>query len=68
MGEPGSPLPQRSVAGSRAEAVVMAEQWLARRTELQGKWFDWVAAQLYVMSPPAFAAAVRRELQRLTSG
>ncbi|WP_312934183.1 hypothetical protein [Pseudomonas sp.] len=67
MCEPVPRLPQGSVEDYHAHARVIAEQWLAQRTVLQGQWFDWVAAQLYGLSPPAFATAVRRELQRLTS-
>ena len=28
---------------------------------------DWVAAELYQLTPPEFAAMVRRELQRLNT-
>ncbi|AIR90408.1 hypothetical protein [Pseudomonas cremoricolorata] len=47
------------------QATALAEQWLARRDELRGAWLDWVAGQLYQLTPAAFAAMVRRELQRL---
>ncbi|MDD2048274.1 hypothetical protein [Pseudomonas putida] len=50
----------------QAQARGQAEQWLAQRERLQGRWFDWVASQLYQLSPPEYAAMVRRELQALT--
>ncbi|MDH0305100.1 MULTISPECIES: hypothetical protein [unclassified Pseudomonas] len=50
----------------QAQAIRQAEQLLARRDELQGAWLTWVAGQLYQLSPPPYAAMVRRELQRLT--
>ena len=61
-------------AGSRADfhrlhqarAVGEAERLLARREALHGGWLAWVAGELYRMSPPPFAAMVRRELQRLS--
>jgi len=61
-------------SGSRADfhreyqgrAVEEAERLLARRDVLQGAWLAWVAGELYRMSPPPFAAMVRRELQRLS--
>ncbi|MFV3292714.1 hypothetical protein ACNFBR_28810 [Pseudomonas sp. NY11955] len=49
-------------------AVAEAERLLARREELQGAWLNWVAAELYRLSPPPYAAMVRRELQRLSQG
>ncbi len=33
---------------------------------LESRWLAWVATELYRLSPPAYAAMVRRELQRLT--
>ncbi len=39
---------------------------LARREALQGAWLNWVAAELYGLGPPPYAAMVRRELQRLS--
>lgn len=53
-------------ARHQAQAREQAEQWLAQREQLQGRWFDWVASQLYQLSPPEYAAMVRRELQALT--
>ncbi|MDH4552210.1 MULTISPECIES: hypothetical protein [Pseudomonas] len=49
-----------------ADAVADAERLLARRAALQGAWLNWVAAELYRLSPPPYAAMVRRELQRLS--
>ncbi|MEE1866660.1 MULTISPECIES: hypothetical protein [Pseudomonas] len=51
----------------QAQAREQAEQWLAQRSRLQGAWFDWVAGQLYQLSPAEYAAMVRRELQALSS-
>ncbi len=53
-------------ARHQARAREQAELWLAQRARLQGAWFDWVATQLYQLSPPEYAAMVRRELQTLT--
>ncbi|MEG0858863.1 MAG: hypothetical protein RSD81_07960 [Pseudomonas sp.] len=50
----------------QAQAREQAELWLAQRARLQGAWFDWVATRLYQLSPPEYAAMVRRELQALT--
>lgn len=50
----------------QAQARALAEQWLAERPRLQAAWFDWVATQLYQLSPPEYAAMVRRELQQLS--
>lgn len=66
------PLPRGSRADLhrqyQAQAVQQAERLLARRDELQGTWLAWVAGQIYQLSPPPFAAMVRRELQRLSQG
>ncbi|MEW9682448.1 hypothetical protein [Pseudomonas sp. TE50-2] len=51
---------------NQARAVEQATRLLARREELQGAWLAWVAGELYRMSPPPFAAMVRRELQRMS--
>ncbi|MFF5867410.1 hypothetical protein [Pseudomonas sp. NPDC012596] len=67
----GESLPGSRAAFHRqyhAQAVLQAESLLARRKEMQGAWLTWVAAQLYQLSPPPYAAMVRRELQRLTQG
>ncbi|MBA1204575.1 hypothetical protein G7009_22930 [Pseudomonas capeferrum] len=50
----------------QAGAHEVAKQLLAQREELQAGWLSWVAAQLYQLSPPEFAAMVRRELQQLS--
>ncbi|WP_028632577.1 hypothetical protein [Pseudomonas parafulva] len=49
-----------------ARAVAEAERLLARRCELRAGWLSWVAAELYQLGPPPYAAMVRRELQRLS--
>ena len=49
----------------RAEAE--ARRLLQQRVELGARWLDWVAAELYRLSPPEYAAMVRRELQRLNT-
>lgn len=48
---------------TRAEAE--ARRLLGQRAALGARWLDWVAAELYQLSPPEFAAMVRRELQQL---
>ena len=50
---------------TRAEAE--ARRLLAQRAELGARWLDWVAAELYQLTPPEYAAMVRRELQRLNT-
>lgn len=52
----------------QSQALQQAQRLLARREELQGAWLAWVAGQIYQLSPPPFAAMVRRELQRLSQG
>lgn len=52
----------------QAQATAQAQQLLAQRERMQGAWMTWVAGQLYQLSPPPYAAMVRRELQRLTQG
>ena len=47
----------------RAEAE--ARRLLAERARLGARWLDWVAAELYRLTPAEYAAMVRRELQRL---
>ena len=45
--------------------------WIATAFTFQAAmpaWLGWVAGQLYQLSPPEFAAMVRRELQRLSQG
>ncbi len=50
-----------------AQATAEAQRLLERRASLGGGWLTWVARELYQLSPPEYAAMVRRELQRLTS-
>jgi hypothetical protein len=50
---------------ARAEAE--ARRLLEERASLGARWLDWVAAELYRLSPPEYAAMVRRELQRLNT-
>ncbi|MDD2092272.1 hypothetical protein NP522_18980 [Pseudomonas guariconensis] len=52
----------------QAQAVEQAERLLAQREAMGNAWLAWVAGQLYQLSPPEFAAMVRRELQRLSQG
>lgn len=52
----------------QTQAVEQAERLLAQREALGSAWLGWVAGQLYQLSPPEFAAMVRRELQRLSQG
>ena len=54
---------QQHAARAEAEARRLLEQ----RAELGARWLDWVAAELYQLTPPEFAAMVRRELQRLNT-
>lgn len=42
-----------------------ARRLFAAKTELQGAWLNWVAAQLYTLRPAEYAGMVRRELQSL---
>ncbi|MDG1581712.1 hypothetical protein [Pseudomonas sp. GOM6] len=49
---------------ARAEAE--ARRLLTERANLGARWLDWVAAELYRLSPPEYAAMVRRDLQRLS--
>lgn len=42
-----------------------ARRLFAAKTELQGAWLNWLAAQLYALRPAEYAAMVRRELQSL---
>ena len=52
----------------QAQALAEAQRLLAQREVMGGGWLSWVAAQLYQLSPPPYAAMVRRELQRRTQG
>ncbi|WP_070886818.1 hypothetical protein M1D96_07725 [Pseudomonas sp. D1-3] len=50
-----------------AQATAEAQRLLERQASLGAGWLTWVARELYQLSPPEYAAMVRRELQRLTS-
>ncbi|MFZ5934403.1 hypothetical protein BGP84_08975 [Pseudomonas putida] len=52
----------------QAQAMAEAQRLLAQREAMGPGWLSWVAAQLYQLSPPPYAAMVRRELQRLAQG
>lgn len=52
---------QQHAARAEAEALRL----LAERAMRGTRWLDWVAAELYRLAPPEYAAMVRRELQRL---
>ena len=49
------------------QAETEAQRLLAQREVLGPRWLAWVASELYRLTPPAYAAMVRRELQRLSS-
>ncbi|MFJ3077784.1 hypothetical protein [Pseudomonas sp. NPDC087029] len=68
MSEPGEETGSRAAFHRQyqEQATAQAKALLARREALQGAWLSWVAAQLYQLTPPPYAAMVRRELQRLT--
>ncbi|UCJ16201.1 hypothetical protein K5Q02_20705 [Pseudomonas sp. MM211] len=53
---------QQQAEQASAEAMRLLEQQAA----LGPRWLGWVASELYSLSPPEYAAMVRRELQRLT--
>ncbi|MBO3275717.1 hypothetical protein [Pseudomonas schmalbachii] len=44
-----------------------AQRLLSRRDSMGGRWLQWVAGELYRLSPPEYAAMVRRELERLAA-
>lgn len=50
-----------------AQAVAEARRLLAERERLGARWLPWVATELYRLSPAAYAAMVRRELERLSA-
>lgn len=50
-----------------ADAEAEARRLLAERARLGARWLDWVAAELYRLSPPEYAAMVRRALQQLNT-
>jgi len=45
-----------------------AQRLFVQREVLGSRWLTWVATELYQLSPPEYAAMVRRELQRLNAG
>lgn len=49
------------------QATRDAHRLLAEQAALGPHWLGWVAGELYRLSPPEYAAMVRRELQRLTA-
>ncbi len=46
-------------------ATAEARRLLERKTELGPRWLAWVATELYQLSPPEYAAMVRRALADL---
>ncbi len=55
---------QQHAERARSEAQRLFDQ----REVLGSRGLTWVAAELYQLSPPEYAAMVRRELQRLNAG
>lgn len=51
-----------------ARAELEARRLLQQREPLGPRWLDWVASQLYQLSPPEYASMVRRELERQSAG
>jgi len=51
----------RNAERASAEAQRLIEQ----RAILGARWLDWVAGELYRLSPSEYASMVRRELERL---
>ncbi|MEK0362684.1 MULTISPECIES: hypothetical protein [unclassified Pseudomonas] len=49
-------------------ATAEARRLLDKRPELGARWLPWVASELYQLTPPEYAAMVRRELARLNEG
>jgi len=49
-------------------ATAEARRQLDKRPELRARWLPWVASELYQLTPPEYAAMVRRELARLNEG
>lgn len=47
------------------QATAEAQRLIGQRSALSARWLDWVAGELYQLSPPEYAAMVRRELARL---
>ena len=50
---------------NQASAHAEAQRLLAQKAVLQGAWLSWVASQIYLLRPAAYASMVRRELARL---
>lgn len=50
---------------NQASAHAEAQRLLAEKAVLQGAWLSWVASQIYMLRPAAYASMVRRELARL---
>ncbi|PZW69757.1 hypothetical protein F471_01085 [Pseudomonas sp. URMO17WK12:I1] len=50
------------------QAIADAQRLLEQRASRGAGWLIWVASELYQLSPPEYAAMVRRELQRLSAG
>jgi len=48
-----------------SRAIAEAQRLLKQRQRLGAAWLAWVATELYQLSPPEYAAMVRRELARL---
>ncbi|TBU99826.1 hypothetical protein [Stutzerimonas kirkiae] len=48
-----------------SQAAKEALRLYRHKDELGPHWLSWVATELYRMSPPPYAAMVRRELERL---
>ena len=46
-------------------AAAEAQRLIEQRPALGARWLAWVARELYQLSPPEYAAMVRRELVRL---
>lgn len=50
---------------NQVSAHAEAQRLLAQKAVLQGTWLSWVASQIYLLRPAAYASMVRRELARL---
>jgi hypothetical protein len=50
---------------NQSSAHAEAQRLLAQKAVLQGSWLSWVASQIYLLRPAAYASMVRRELARL---
>ncbi|MCQ4257691.1 hypothetical protein [Stutzerimonas stutzeri] len=46
-------------------ATAEAQRLIGQRSTLGTRWLAWVASELYQLTPPEYAAMVRRELARL---